>query len=254
MTGPRALAVLGVLLLLAACGGNSGSGSQGRPTLTVSAAASLKKAFTTYGAQFSAASVRFSFAGSDVLASQVEQGVSPDAFASANTKLPALLYRKGLVGKPVVFAANKLVLAVPAGASKVKSLADVEKPGVVLVVGTATVPVGDYTNTIVGRLTPAERRAVLANVKDREPDVTDIVGKLTQGAADAGFLYTTDVRATDGRLKAIDLPSSLQPRVAYGIAVPKGAAHPAQAREFVTGLLSGAGRADLIAGGFLPPP
>jgi molybdate transport system substrate-binding protein len=246
--------LVGAVLLLAACGGKTANGGGGKPTLTVSAAASLKKAFTTYGTQFPAASARFSFAGSDVLAAQIEQGVKPDVFASANTKLPSLLYHKGLVDKPVVFAANKLVLAVPAGSGKVKTLADVEKRGVVLVVGTSTVPVGDYTNTVLARLDSAQRRSVLANVKDREPDATDIVGKLAEGAADAGFLYITDVKAAGGKLKAIDLPASLQPRVAYGVAVLKGAAHPSQARQFVGGLLSGTGRSDLLADGFLPPP
>ncbi|TMM02987.1 MAG: molybdate ABC transporter substrate-binding protein [Actinobacteria bacterium] len=262
MRGRRSIPLLVALLTLAACGSSksntttsngSTSSSSGKPTLVISAAASLKKAFTTYGTQFSAASARFSFAGSDMLAAQIEQGVRPDVFASANTKLPAMLYGKGLVDKPVVFAANKLVLAVPAGSSKVKSLADVEKPGTVLVVGTPTVPVGDYTNTVLARLTPAQHRAVLASVKDREPDVTAIVGKLSQGAADAGFLYITDVKATDGKLKAIDLPASLQPRVAYGVAVIKGAPHPSQAQQFVAGLVSGAGRGDLRADGFLPP-
>jgi molybdate transport system substrate-binding protein len=252
MSGRRVVLWLAASLLLAACGDN-GASSAGKPTLVISAAASLKKAFTTYGTQFSSASARFSFAGSDVLAAQIERGVRPDVFASANTKLPALLHRKGLVGQPVVFAANKLVLAVPGGSGKVKGLADAERPGAVLVVGTATVPVGDYTNAVLARLGPAQRRAVLQNVKDREPDVTDIVGKLTQGAADAGFLYITDVRATDGKLKAIDLPPSLQPRVAYGIAVVRGAAHPAQAARFVAGLLSSPGRDDLISAGFLPP-
>jgi molybdate transport system substrate-binding protein len=261
MRGHKALALVVAALLVAACGskggGSTSTGGTGggpMPALTVSAAASLKKAFTAYGTQFSAASARFSFAGSDMLAAQIEQGVKPDVFAAANTKLPNLLYRKGLVEKPVVFAANKLVLAVPAGSGKVKSLADVEKRGAVLVVGTSTVPVGDYTNTVLARLSPAQRSAVLSNVKDREPDVTDIVGKLTEGAADAGFLYATDVTATGGKLKAIDLPTSLQPRVAYGIAVLKGAAHPSQARQFVRGLLSGTGRSDLLADGFLPPP
>ncbi len=253
MRGQRMLALVAAAAFIAGCGSSS-SGSGSKPTLTVSAAASLKKAFTTYGTQFTAATARFSFAGSDTLAAQIEQGVKPDVFASANTKLPNTLYRKGLVNKPVVFAANKLVLAVPAGSSKVKSLADVEKRGVVLVVGTSTVPVGDYTNTVLARLASAPRSAVLANVKDREPDVTDIVGKLTQGAADAGFLYITDVTAASGKLKAIELPSNLQPRVAYGVAILKGAAHPSQARRFIDGLLSGAGRNDLLADGFLPPP
>jgi molybdate transport system substrate-binding protein len=254
MRGRKALALLGAGLVIAGCGSGGANRGGSKPTLTVSAAASLKKAFTTYGTQFSAASARFSFAGSDVLAAQIELGVKPDVFASANTKLPDLLYRKGLVEKPVVFASNKLVLAVPAGSSKINSLADVEKPGAVLVVGTSTVPVGDYTGTVLARLAASQRGAVLANVKDREPDVTDIVGKLTQGAADAGFLYITDVKGASGKLRAIDLPATLQPRVAYGAAVLERAAHPSKARQFVGGLLSGAGRSDLLADGFLPPP
>jgi molybdate transport system substrate-binding protein len=253
--GRGAIAVLaGALLLLAACGGRTGNVGGGKPTLTVSAAASLRKAFRTYGTQFSAANARYSFAGSDMLAAQIEQGVKPDVFASANTKLPDLLFRKGFVDEPVVFAANKLVLAVPAGSSEVKSLADVEKRGVVLVIGTSTVPVGDYTDAVLKRLAPTQRSAVFANVKDREPDVTDIVGKLTEGAADAGFLYVTDVKAAGRKLKAIDLPASLRPRVAYGVAVVKGSAHPTEAHQFVLGLLSGTGRSDLLADGFLPPP
>ena len=248
MTTRRVAAAIAAVLAIAGCGSSS------EPTLTVSAAASLQKAFTTYGAQFTPASTHFSFAGSDALAAQIEQGVRPDVFASANTKLPDMLYAKGLVEKPVVFTANKLVLAVPSGSTRIRSLADIEKPGLTLVVGTPTVPVGDYTGKVLARLTPAQRAAIEANVKDRESDVTGLVGKLTQGAADAGFLYATDVKATDGKLKAIDLPASLQPRVAYGIAVVKGGSHPSQAKQFITGLLTGTGRTDLLDDGFLPPP
>src|SRR3954447_19942994 len=84
-------------------------------TLTVSAAASLKKGLTDYGGQFEDAKARFSFAGSDELAAQIRKGAKPDVFASANTKLPDELYGEGLVQKPVTFAGNELVLAVPAG-------------------------------------------------------------------------------------------------------------------------------------------
>ena len=248
MIARRAAALAAAAIAIAGCGGS------GKPTLTVSAAASLQKAFTTYGAQFSQATAHFSFAGSDTLAAQIEQGVKPDVFASANTKLPEALYAKGLVEKPVVFTANKLVLAVPAGSTKINTLADVAKPGVTLVIGTPTVPVGDYTGKALARLTPGQRTAIEANVKDREPDVTGIVGKLAEGAADAGFLYATDVKAAGGKLKAIDLPASLQPTVAYGVAVVKGASHSPQAKQFINGLLSGQGRSDLLADGFLPPP
>lgn len=249
-------AVLGALALTG-CGstptsGTSGAGA-GRPSLTVSAASSLKAAFTTYATQFSQASLHYSFAGSDILAAQIEQGIRPDIFASANTKLPDLLYRKGLVSKPVVFAGNRLVIAVPAG-SKIASVSDLEKPGVTIAIGAAAVPIGSYTREVLARLGSATSARVLANVRSEEADVSGIVGKLTQGAVDAGFTYITDVRATRGALKAIPLPASLQPEVAYGIAVVKGSAHPTQARAFIAGLLSGAGRTDLLRAGFLPPP
>ncbi len=242
-----ALAALVLALALAGCGGSSD------PQLDVSAAASLRAALPRYSAGLHGVTVRYSFAGSDALAAQIEQGVRPSVFASANTKLPDLLYAKHLVQKPVVFAANKLVIAVPRG-SRITSLADLERPGTTISIGTPTVPVGDYTTSVLLRMAPARRAALLANVRDRESDVTGIVGKLTQGAVDAGFLYVTDVRAAGGQLRAIALPASLQPVVAYGAAVVNGGPAQAQARAYVTGLTHGAGQEALLAAGFLPPP
>ena len=80
----------------------------------MSAAASLKGAFEDYGKSFDAATARFSFAGSDELAAQIRQGVKPDVYAAANTKLPDQLFEDGLVEKPTIFAGNRLVIAVPA--------------------------------------------------------------------------------------------------------------------------------------------
>src|SRR5205823_8717369 len=129
-------------LAAAGCGSGGGSSSGGKPDLVVSAAASLKDAFTQYAQQFPDATVRSSFAGADELAAQIEQGVRPDVFASANTKLPQQLYAQGLVERPAVFAANRLVLAVPAQGAKVHSLADAARSGVTLAVGAPSVPVG----------------------------------------------------------------------------------------------------------------
>jgi molybdate transport system substrate-binding protein len=236
-------------------GSSSGTPSGGtKPSLTVSAAASLRSSFTKFATEFPTATVHYSFAGSDQLAAQIEQGVKPDVFAAANLKLPKLLYAKGLVAKPVSFAANKLVLAVPAGSTKVKSLADVEKAGVTIAVGSGTVPIGSYTRTVLAKLGSSAATRIMHNVRSEEPDVSGIVGKLSQGAVDAGFTYVTDVQATKGKLKAIALPASLQPVVAYGVAVVKGSSHPTQAREFIAGLLRGAGRRDLLQAGFLAPP
>jgi molybdate transport system substrate-binding protein len=237
------------------CGSSKSSGGSatGKPNLTVSAAASLTAAFTQYAQQFSAASVRCEFAGSDILAAQIEQGVKPDVFASANTKLPDQLFQEGLVEQPVVFAANELVLAVPADSS-VAGLDDLTKKGTTIAMGSESVPVGSYTRKVLDGLPAAEKSAILDNVRSNEPDVAGVVGKVAQGAVDAGFVYITDVEATEGTLKAIDLPADLKPQVAYGVAVVKGAKHPEQAKQFVDGLLSGAGREALDRAGFLPPP
>jgi molybdate transport system substrate-binding protein len=242
------------MLAVAGCGGDDDSSASSDQPLVVSAAASLKQAFTAYGQQFPDAKARFSFAGSDELAAQIEQGVKPDVYAAANTKLPDQLYDKGLVEKPTVFAGNRLVLAVPADGAKVSSLDDLEGKDVKIAVGAKDVPIGDYTRTVLGKLPAAQRDAILGNVRTEEPDVSGIVGKLTAGAVDAGFLYISDVRGAEGNLKAIELPSDLQPEVAYGVAVVKGAKHPDQAQKFIDGLIDGAGADALKDAGFEPPP
>ena len=246
-----------IVLAVAACSDDDDQapgGDGGKPQLTVSAATSLKTAFTEYGKQFSGADARFSFAGSDELAAQIEQGVKPDVFAAANTKLPDDLYAKGLIDKPTVFAGNRLVLAVPAEDAKVASIEDLADDGVQIAIGAEDVPVGSYTRTVLEKLPAAQSKAILANVRSEEPDVAGITGKLTQGAVDAGFLYISDVNATDARLKAIELSDELQPSVAYGVAVVKGAKQPEQAKAFIAGLLNGAGAQSLKDAGFEPPP
>jgi len=235
------MVMLLALLTLAGCGGEGGG-------LVVSAASSLKGAFTEYGG------AKFSFAGSDELAAQIRQGVRPDVFASANTKLPDALYKAGLVQKPTVFAANRLVLAVPAQGAGVHSLRDLTRPGTKIAMGSPSVPIGSYTRTVLARLPAGQAKAILANVRSNEPDVGGVIGKVTQGAVDAGFVYITDVKAADGKVKAIELPKNLQPRVAYGVAVVKGSKHPQQAKAFITGLLKGAGASALRRAGFEPPP
>ena len=246
------LCTLLLALSVAGCGSDSSSG--GKDDLLVSAATSLKKAFTGYGEGFSDANVQPSFAGSDELAAQIRSGAKPDVFAAANTKLPDELFTEGLVEKPQVFATNKLVLAVPAKDAKVRSIDDLADDGVTIAIGSPSVPIGSYTRKVLDRLDEPTRKAILANVRSNEPDVGGISAKLTQGAVDAGLLYVTDVVATNGRLKAIELPAKLQPDVAYGVAIVKGSDNGTAAKAFVDGLLRGAGADALRDAGFEPPP
>jgi len=251
----RRLALAALVALAAATGcGEDESSDSGRPQLTVSAAASLTEAFDALKKDYSAADLRFSFAGSDELAAQIRKGVKPDVFAAANTKLPDTLAKEGLVEKPVVFATNELVLAVAAEGAEVSSLAGLERRGVKLAVGSESVPVGEYTRTVLSGLGPTRSRAVLANVRSEEPDVKGVVGKISQSAVDAGFVYRSDVDATSGKLKAIALPAGLKPQVSYGVAVVKGVKQPAAAQAFIKNLLEGQGRAALRDAALGPPP
>jgi molybdate transport system substrate-binding protein len=226
-------ALLLAALLIAGCG-NDGA-------LRVSAAASLKTALPAYDE-----GARYSFAGSDELAAQIRGGARPDVFAAANTELPEQLHREGLVERPVVFATNRLVLAVPARGGEVLDASDLAAPGTKIAIGSETVPVGIYSRELIARLPRGD--AILANVRSNEPDAAGVMGKLTQGAVDAGFVYATDLLAARDRLREIDLPANAD--VAYAAAVVKGTEHEADARAFVIGL-RGAGA--LTRAGFGAP-
>ena len=213
----------------------------------------MKEALTACAKDFPDATVRLQFAGSDELAAQIRQGVPVDVFAAANTKLPEALAQEGKLGDPVTFATNQLVLAVPADGAKVDSLEALERPGVTLVIGAEGVPVGDYTRAVLERLGAGRSKAVLANVRSNEPDVKGIVGKLIQGAADAGFVYASDVKASGGELRAIELPAELEPTATYGAGVVEAAKQPDAAEAFVDDLLAGGCHDALLAAGFGEP-
>jgi molybdate transport system substrate-binding protein len=237
--------------LLAAAALLAGCGDDGSPRLVVSAAASLSDALTQCSREFRGADVRLSLAGSDELAAQIRQGVKPDVYAAANTALPEQLAEEGLVEKPVVFATNELVLAVAAEDPKIASLADLARPGIKLVIGAESVPVGSYTRQVLNRLPEPQEQSILANVRSEEPDVTGVVGKLDRGGADAGFVYRTDI--VDG-LEAISLPADLQPTVAYGAGVVRGAPQRELAQRYLDGLVDGACADALRHAGFGDPP
>jgi molybdate transport system substrate-binding protein len=251
----RAPVLIGALALLAAgCGDEAeGGDGDGAPRLVVSAASSMTEALTACSRDFDDATVRLQFAGSDELAAQIRQGVKPDVYAAANTRLPDELHDEGLLSRTVEFATNEFVLAVPAD-SEIDSIDDLTGKGVKLAIGSESVPIGSYTRETLAMLPPAQEQAILANVRSNEPDVKGIVGKLTLGAADAGFVYVTDVNAAGGELEAVALPAELEPDVTYGAGVVEGAKQPEEARAFVDGLVEGVCADALEEAGFGPAP
>ena len=235
-------------LLIALVSAPAGCGGAGEKELVVSAAASLGAPLTACTDGGGEPRIRLQFGGSDELAAQIRQGVEPDVYAAANTQLPRQLAGEGLLERPVTFATNALVVATREGAE----VEDLGATGVVVVIGSDSVPVGAYTRELLDRMPPERADAIRANVRSEEPDVKGIVGKLTQGAADAGFVYRTDVRAAGG-LEARALAPELRPRVAYAAGVVTGTDRAEDARAFVEDLRSGGCADALRAAGFGPP-
>ena len=213
--------------------------------LTIFAAASLTNVFPQI-----APKQHYSFAGSNALAAQIQQGAPADVFAAANTSIPFQLYDQGLVEKPVLFTRNQLALIVPKGnPAGIHSVADVARPGVKLVVAAPGVPVGDYTRTVLKNMNLSN---ALNNVVSNESDVREVLAKVALGEADAGFVYVTDARTVRGKVATIGIRWTAQPRVSYAVAVVSTSKHKAAARAWVKTLLGKAAQAKLRAAGFLP--
>jgi molybdate transport system substrate-binding protein len=229
-------------LLLAAPSATARSTDSGR--LAVFAAASLTEVFPVLNKE-----ARYSFAGSDQLAFQIEQGARADVFAAASPKYPEKLYAEGLVQKPIPFATNSLVVIVPkSNPAHIRTVDDLTKPGVKVVIGDPGVPVGGYTQTVLKNL--GIQGAVMKNVVSEETDVKAVVAKVALGEADAGFVYVTDVRPVRGKVLAIALRASAQPKVVYEVAVVKNAPHLRAAYRFVTALIRKPDQDVLVKYGF----
>ncbi len=235
--GALALA-LSLGAVLAGCGSGSDAGGP-----TVFAASSLTSVFPAIDP-----TAVFSFAGSDDLATQIREGAEPDVYAAASPRYPTELFDEGLLDKPVVFATNRLVLIVPKdNPAGIETVGDLARSGTKLVVAAEGVPVGDYTRKALDAMGAS---GVLTNVVSEENDVKGVVGKVTLGEADAGFVYATDVTPVADDVQVIELPSEAQPEIEYLIAIVKGSNDRGAAEAFVEKVLGSDGRRQLEEAGF----
>lgn len=190
-------------------------------------------------------------AGSDQLAMQVENGIKADLFLSADPAITRRLHDAGHLGPPVAVAGNRLVMIVPAGnPAGVLQANDLERPGVRLVVGTPSVPIGAYTRRALGAM---GLRAAAANVVSEEPDVRGVVAKVALGEADAGIVYATEARAAGARVTTIAIPDAAQPSITHTAAIPTRSGNPDGGRALIGLLRSAEGRRALAAHGFTVP-
>ena len=221
-------------------------------TATVFAAASLTESFTAISEAFTAKHpgehAKFSFGASSALATQLEQGAPADVIATADEVTMKRLDDAGLVDSPHTFAKNRLAIAVePKNPKGVHGLADLAKPGLVVVLAAEQVPVGRYARQVLSAA------KVTVTPVSLEPDVKAVLTKVQLGEADAGIVYATDVKAAQGKVAGVEIPEAQNALAVYPIAVSKHAANPAAAKGFVGFVLSPEGRAILERFGFAAP-
>jgi molybdate transport system substrate-binding protein len=242
-----------VVLAVAGCGSSSDSGSEADGPLVVFAAASLKKSFTEIGEQFKTdnpgTDIQFSFAGSSDLVTQLTQGAPADVFASADTKnMDKVAEADLLSGDPVNFASNTLTIVVaPGNPKRIASFKDLAQPGLSVVVCAPQVPCGSATEKV------EKATGVALEPVSEESQVTDVLGKVISGEADAGLVYVTDARGAGDQVTAVTFPEAAGAVNIYPIAVLGESKQPELARRFVDLVTGDAGQKVLGSAGFAKP-
>jgi molybdate transport system substrate-binding protein len=222
-------------------------------TITVFAAASLKATFTKLASDFEAKNpgtkITLNFAGSSDLVTQITQGAPADVFASADTKnMTKLSDAKLIDGTASNFATNVLEIAVPpSNPASISSFSDLAKPGVKVVVCAPQVPCGAATDKVEqatgSTLTPVSE----------ESSVTDVLGKVISGEADAGLVYVTDVKTAGDKVKGIPFAESDKAVNTYPIATVGTSKNKDLAAAFVATVSGSEGKKVLNDAGFGTP-
>lgn len=235
-------------------------------TITVFAAASLTDAFRAIGSQFESqhpgVKIIFNFAGSQQLAQQLLHGAPADVFASANPDQMQVVVANHRIdsGKVQLFAHNRLVIIFPKdNPAGIKTLEDLTKPGLQLVLAAPEVPVGGYSQVFLKKASQASylgqdyKDQVLKNVVSYEDNVRFVLAKVALGEADAGIVYTSDINGDNGKkVGQVDIPDNLNVIASYPISAISDSSLPGLANAFVEFVLSKSGQTTLSQYGFIP--
>ncbi len=222
-------------------------------SITVFAGSSLTDAFKKAGDELKlknpGTQYVFNFGSSSTLATQINSGAPADVFASADdTNMQKVVDAKLTDGAPAVFVSNRLQIAVATGNPRgITGLADLAKPGLIVVLAAPTVPAGKYA------LESLQKAGVSVKVASQEVDVRAVLNKVTLGEADAGIVYVTDVKSAGTRVTGVDIPDQQQVIARYPMAVVKETKNPRLAKAFVDYLLSDEGQRLLAEFGFSKP-
>ena len=184
--------------------------------LTVFAAASMTETLTEIAELYKEVAPNvtlvFNFDSSGTLKTQIEEGADCDVFISAAPKQMNQLDSAAgdeanpdgldfvLQGSRIDLLENKVVLAVPesnpAGITSYDALAEGLNNGTVLLaMGNADVPVGQYTQKIFDYYDLSEEVLAQAGCITYGSNVKEVTTQVSEGAVDCGIIYSTDAHS-----------------------------------------------------------
>ncbi|MBW4639612.1 MAG: molybdate ABC transporter substrate-binding protein [Gloeocapsa sp. UFS-A4-WI-NPMV-4B04] len=225
-------------LLLASC---SRPTSTVAPSLTISAAASLKDAIAEIQqlyTQQQPVTITNNFGASGSLQQQIEQGAPVDIFISAAATQMDALQQKGLIitdtRKNIL--SNQVVLIAPKNSNLVSNFKDLTSSRVqkIALGEPKSVPAGKYAQevlTFYNIFTQIKLKIIYAK------DVRQVLTYVETGNVDAGIVYITDAKVSDVKIVAIAPANSHSP-VVYPVAVIKASKNINVAKKFVQFLSS----------------
>lgn len=243
-------------MTLSAVAGCSGSGAgDDAQELTVFAAASLQEPFEELArdleAEHPGLRVTLSFAGSSDLVAQLSEGAPADVLATADETTMGTAVDAGVVsGVPELFASNTMTIVVPTGnPAGITSLADLASGDAAVVVCAPQVPCGAATERI------EEASGITLTPVSEESKVTDVLGKVSSGEADAGIVYATDA-ARSSEVEAVEIPAQDGTTTRYPVVVLTDSKNTELAEEFAALVVAdgtGQGKGRLEDAGFAAP-
>ncbi|RRJ85746.1 molybdate ABC transporter substrate-binding protein [Gulosibacter macacae] len=262
-----ALAIAGAALLAGCAGGAPAATDTAAPAdaaaapsadtlsgeLTVFAAASLNQVFDEIAADFMAehpeTSITFNYGGSSGLVTQMQDGAPVDVLATANESTMKNAIEASLMSaEQPIFATNVLTVVVEPGNPKnITGLSDLTRDDVALVVCAEQVPCGAATNKL------EETTGITLSPVSEENAVTDVLGKITTGQADAGIVYVTDARGAGDQVAEVVIPEAADIVNNYPIGVTASTTNPELAQAFVDYVLAASAQQKLQAAGFGAP-
>lgn len=282
----RVLAILLILILsvsvLTACSSDSkdgsdksddkSNGSAVKGEIVVFAAASMTETLTELGDAFKEenpdVTLTFNFDSSGTLKTQIVEGADCDLFISAAQKQMNEIDKtadadKNPDGLDLIDSAtridlleNKVALCVPEGNPKsidsydtlAKTLKDDD---ILMAMGNADVPVGQYTQKIFAYYKLSEEELASAGKLTYGSNVKEVTSQVSEGSVDCGVIYQTD--AYSANLTIVDTATEeMCGQVIYPAAIMKNAKNADAAKAFLAFLKSDKAKAVFEKVGFTP--